>query len=140
MTEVVRYAVNHETCTILGSRYKADSPCWTGLHFNGNEKLRTQSTIMLWAVGSDASYDLHLDVPWEHPSDWDGESEPDCIYRVRPIAEVGRRWRGRKVAAVDLERDASRSPPWVIIVTFEGKSRTAQADRHPAGEDGLSAS
>lgn len=129
---VAVYPVSHETCTVLGRRAKsAEDPIWAGLMFNGKEIVRTQSTIMRWACGDDAPYDLHLDVPWDHPADQAAGIKSECIYRVRPKMEAGRRWQGRTVRSVALERDETKSPPWVIRVEFAPSRKRAP----PTGGD-----
>lgn len=108
------------TCAVLGSKAKSvDDPLWAGLLFDHPAaQVRTQSTLMVWVCGPDkAPFDLHLNVPWVHPTDaargmaWEDDR---CMYRVRPKIETGRKWRGRSVSDVKIERDDTYSPPWVI--------------------------
>jgi hypothetical protein len=123
VTEEIVFPVAPDTVSVLGSRWEADEPAWAGLDF-AKAKLRTQNTLMLSICGADAPYDLHLDVPFWHPGD--GEPDPDiedwAWYRVRPLPEPGRKWRGRKVVDVTIEPAPERSPPWQIRVTFAGRS------------------
>ena len=124
MTETVIYPVAPETTTVLGSRWRTTDVAWRGLAFSHEAvELRTQSTLMLYVAGRDAPYDLHLNVPFEHPDDGPIPDPPEMMYRVRPRAEVGKRWMGRRVTAVAIEPDAGRDPPWRIVVTFAGKRR-----------------
>lgn len=114
---VERFAVAPDTVTVLGRRWKATDAAWRGLDF-ANAQLRTQSTLMLYVCGPDAApYDLHLNVPYSHPDDdpclWEG-----AMYRVRPIAEPGKRWRRRMVDDVAIEPSPGKEPPWEIVVTF----------------------
>lgn len=111
----MRLPVDATTCTILGNHYKQTDAAWTGLDLD-HAKVRTQSTIMLVLVGKDAHYDLHLDVPWCHPSDQTGSPDDfDCVYRVRPKMEPGSKWKGKKVQTVGLSRDDGA---WWIDVEF----------------------
>jgi hypothetical protein len=101
---MMRLPVDATTCTILGSHHKQTHAAWTGLDLD-RAKVRTQSTIMLAIAGDAAHYDLHLDVPWCHPSDQTGSPDDfDCIYRVRPKMEPGKRWKGKTVKSVDFAR------------------------------------
>lgn len=67
---------------VLGRKVKPRDPAWKGLKWDG-AVVRTQSTLMLALVGSDAPEDLHLNVPFANPKDdpglWEGVK-----YRVRP--------------------------------------------------------
>lgn len=87
--------VSAANCTVNGIRYKNNSPIWIGLDFVRAE-LRTQSTVMLYAVGQDkAPYDLHLSVPWMHPEVRPTlGADPDTWvrYRVKPRREKGARF------------------------------------------------
>lgn len=110
--------VGPDTCSVNGSRYKANSPVWLGLDFSRAE-IRTQSWLMVGMLGShEASYDLHLNVPFCHPDDQPGGWEDGTYYRVRPLMEPGRKWKGRKVSDVAIKRDDDRNPPWVIEVRY----------------------
>lgn len=116
---IARYPVAPETVTILGYAPRtARDARWAGLRWNGTEELRTQSTLMLWVYGPDAPSDLHLNVSWRHPDDDLTDEDADCKYRVRPRMQPGKRWKGRKVKAVSIERDATLTPPWVICVEY----------------------
>lgn len=121
MTEVCRYPVAPETVTVLGSRWKASDPAWRGLDFTKAE-VRTQSTIMVAFFGEDAPHDLHLRVPFCHPNDQPDGWENGLFYRVRPRAEAGRKWHGRKVTDVAIEPDPAADPPWQIVVHFAGRA------------------
>ena len=126
MAETIRYPISPDTVEVLGSRWAADTPAWKGLGFSHPAaEVRMQSTLMLALCGSTAPYDLHLDVPFEHPDDGPIPDPPDMYYRVRPRAEAGGRWRGRKVIAVAIHPDAARDPPWHIAVTYAGKGRSS---------------
>jgi hypothetical protein len=61
---------------------------------------------MLAICGKDAPPDIHLRVPWCHPEDRTGTAEDwhDCIYRVRPKMQPGKRWQGQKIKSVMFER------------------------------------
>ena len=94
---VERIKVSPKSVTVLGDKPKGeDDPLWAGLDLARAEP-RTQSTVMLAICGEDAPEDIHLAVPWGHP-------EEDCIYRVRPRMEVGKKWKGRTVESVAFER------------------------------------
>ena len=113
----VRLPIAPNTVTVLGSRWKADAP-WAGLDFT-KARLRTQSTLMLYVCGpNEAPYDLHLDVPWCHPDDQPEGWDDEMVYRVRPIAEPGQKWRRRMVESVAIEPAPDNDPPWEIIVRF----------------------
>lgn len=118
IVNVERLPVDPTTCTVLGARVKPNSPRWTGLRWNGEETVLTQSTLMMVVCGADAPYDLHLRVPWVHPEDEARGFEADSFYRVRPIPRAGKKWNGRKVKSVAIERDETRSPPWAIVLEF----------------------
>jgi hypothetical protein len=129
--EVIFYPISPGTVEVLGSRWKADEPAWSGLAFSHPEtSVMTQSTLFLMLVGpKKAPYDLHLRVPFEHPDDGPIPDPPDMYYRVRPRAEVGRRWLGRKVVAVDIEAAPDMDPPWRIKVTFAGNAKSTPPRR-----------
>ena len=114
------FPVAPDTVTVLGSRWPANSRAWAGLAFSHPLcVVRTTSTLMEWVCGGkDVPNDLHLNVPFEHPDDGPVPDVPDMFYRVRPRAEPGKKWRGRKVMSVAIERDTGRDPPWHIIVEF----------------------
>jgi len=116
------FPVDPTTCTVLGYRVTPDSPAWTGLRWNGKEEVRDRASVLEYLFGKEAPFDLHLRVQWEHPDDYVEGEEPDCWYRVRPIARPGRKWNGRKVKSVAIERDETRSPPWVIRIEFAGRA------------------
>lgn len=122
--DIVRFPIEPETVTVLGSIWHRGTRAWDGLDFT-RAKVRTQSTLMIYVCGSaDAPYDLHLDVPFCHPDDHPtGPKDYDCVYRVRPRAEPGKRWRGRLVRAVTLKRAPGKSPPWEIEIEFAGRKR-----------------
>jgi hypothetical protein len=119
-----REPVTPETVEILGSRAKGESdPLWAGLFLDRAEPA-TQSTLMLAICGKDAPLDIHLRVPWCHPSDRNGTDDDwnDCIYRVRPRMSEGKRWRGRKVARVHgFERWGGR---WFIAFEYAARKRS----------------
>lgn len=101
-----RVQVTPETVTVLGNRVKATDPMWVGLNLSRAEPA-TQSCLFLMICGpDDAPIDIHLRVPWCHPEDQDGTDEDwnDCVYRVRPKMEVGKRWKGRVVKSLAFER------------------------------------
>jgi hypothetical protein len=110
------YPVTPETVTVLGYRVRATKPMWTGLDFSRAE-LRSHASIMLLMCGEDAPLDLHLSVPWKHPDDPPDEDD-DCWYRVRPRAEVGKRWRGRLVKSVVIVAAPALDPPWAIEIGY----------------------
>lgn len=112
-----RFPIAPDTVTVLGYRVREHEPRWQGLDFS-RATLRQTSTIMVYFLGDDAPYDLHLNVPFCYPGEPPARYE-GCKYRVRPQAEAGRKWRGRKVVDVAIEPDPDKSPPWEIIVTFE---------------------
>lgn len=123
--ETVIYPVAPETVEVLGSRWKSTTPAWKGLAFSHPEAvIMTQSTLFLALVGpKEAPFDLHLNVPFNHPDDGPVPDPTDMFYRVRPRAEAGRKWNGRKVEAVAIEPDADRDPPWRIVITYAGQGR-----------------
>jgi hypothetical protein len=101
-----RVLVSPETVTVLGYKVKAGRPIWEGLFMDRAEPA-TQSTLMLAVCGPhEAPLDIHLRVPWCHPEDRDGTDNDwnDCIYRVRPRMEVGKKWKGKMVKSVAFER------------------------------------
>lgn len=119
-----RLPVDHTTCTVLGNRAKsATDPLWAGLDMSRAEP-RVQSTLMLTVAGPEAPTDIHLAVPWCHPSDQTGSPDDfDCIYRVRPKMGAGKRWKRRKVDSVAFERWDGK---WWLAVAFaaiRGKSQ-----------------
>jgi hypothetical protein len=124
---IKRFPVSPDTCKVLGYRVKSDSPAWLGLDFS-RAIVRTKSTLMMMVCGSaNAPYDLHLDVPFCHPDDQPDGWEDDMVYRVRLIAEPGKRWRGRLVKTVAIEAAPQLSPPWEIVVEFHsGKEKPPQ--------------
>lgn len=126
--EGVRFPIAPDTVTVLGSRWKVTDVAWRGLDFT-RARLRTQSTLMLSICGRDAPYDLHLDVPFCHPDDQPDGWADDLVYRVRPIAEPGRRWRRRIVKSVVIEPAPDKSPPWEIVVEFARAARQAGEGR-----------
>lgn len=113
-----RLPVSPETVTVLGYRVRAHEPRWQGLDFAA-ATLRTQSTLMLAVCGKDAPYDLHLNVPFAYPGE-PPERYEGVRYRVRPQAEPGKKWRGRKVADVAIKPAPGKDPPWEIVVTYAG--------------------
>ncbi len=105
MAVIKRVPVDHETVTVNGSKWRATAP-WSGLCFDLAEPA-VQSTLMLAICGSqEAPIDIHLNVPWCHPDDQDGTPEDwtDCVYRVRPRMEIGKKWKGENVNFVAFER------------------------------------
>jgi hypothetical protein len=130
-----RYPVAPDTVTVLGCRWKATEPAWQGLDFT-KARLRTQSTLMLFVVGpNDAPYDLHLDVPFCHPNDQPEGWDDETVYRVRPIAAPGRKWRGKMVEAVAIEPAPGMDPPWQIVVRFAPRRQLVGA-RQPEARRG----
>lgn len=112
MTEI-QLPVSPATCTVLGYRIgKRNAVLWTGLYLD-RAKSRTQSTLMLMICGPDAPYDLHLRVPWKHPTD---DGEPDCWYRVRSKWNRGDLYKGKKVAGVKFKR---REGQWLLCLSVE---------------------
>ena len=111
-----RFPVSPETVTVLGNRVKETSPAWTGLDLARAEPA-VQNTMFLMICGAaDAPRDKHLRVPWCHPEDQTGSPDDfDCIYRVRPRMEPGKKWKGRKVKEVDFERWNGK---WWLAVEF----------------------
>ena len=95
-----RYPVNAQTCTVNGSHRKAGGPAWLGLDMTMAEP-RQQSTIMMAVIGGKAPQDVHLRVPFRHPDD---AIDPETFYRVRPKAEIGKKWKGATVKSVAFER------------------------------------
>jgi hypothetical protein len=126
VSAIERFPVDPSTCTVLGYRVKPDSPSWTGLRWNGKEEVRNRASVLEYLLGRDAPFDLHLRVPWEHPNDYVEGEEPDCWYRVRPIARAGKRWHRRKVKSVAIEPDPTRSPPWCIVIEFAATTETKE--------------
>lgn len=116
---MIRFRLSPRTATVLGSRVKETDARWTGLDLKRAE-LRAQSSLMRFVCGDlDAPPDLHLSVPWCHPDDQTGDPEDfDSRYRVRPMAEPGRRWLGRMVKSVAFERYGD---DWIIAVDFASK-------------------
>lgn len=114
MALIESYPVAPDTVTVNGSRYRGDRAGWQGLYLDSAELL----TGSLWSAR-----DLHLEVPWMHPDDaakMAGAAPGDgwwAYYRVRPIAEPGKTWRRRKVAAVAFEREAGYGR-WMVKVTY----------------------
>jgi hypothetical protein len=101
-----RVPVSPETVTVLGHKVKrATDPLWAGL-FLEHAMPATQSSLMLMICGKDAPVDIHLRVPWCHPEDREGTKDDwtDCIYRVRPRMQPGKKWKGQKVKSVAFER------------------------------------
>lgn len=111
-----RFPIAPDTVTVLGHRVREHEPRWRGLDFQ-KATLRTQSTLMLAVCGKDAPYDLHLNVPFCYPGE-PPELYEGVKYRVRPIAEPGKRWRRRMVQDVAIEPAPGKTPPWEIVVTF----------------------
>ncbi len=112
---IERLPVSPDTVNVLGHRVKATDPMWTGLNLDKAEP-RTQNTLMLAVCGQEeAPEDIHLAVPWCHPEDRANGAEEDCIYRIRPKMEAGKRWKGRMVKSVAFERWDGR---WVIAVRY----------------------
>jgi hypothetical protein len=110
--------VDAMTCEVLGSHYAQSSPVWTGMDL-ARAEVRSQSTIMLALVGKEAHYDLHLDVPWCHPDDQTGSPDDfDCVYRVRPKMEPGKKWKGKMVEAVSFVR---KGDAWWLDVKFTAR-------------------
>ena|ERR1043166_3164719 len=101
---MLRALVTHKTVTVNGSVWRESAP-WSGLSFE-RAKPRVQSTMMMAVCGStEAPLDIHLDVPWCHPADQTDTPEDwnDCVYRVRPRMEVGKKWKGKKITFVAFE-------------------------------------
>jgi hypothetical protein len=101
-----RIPVSPDTVTVLGHKVKKDDIMWTGLFLDRAEPA-TQSSLMLAICGKDdAPIDIHLRVPWCHPDDRTGTEEDynDCIYRVRPRMETGKKYKGKLVKFVAFER------------------------------------
>lgn len=101
---MLRVPVAHDTVTVNGSKWKERAP-WSGLFFNKAEPA-VQSTMMMAVCGrADAPLDIHLRVPWCHPDDQDGTDKDwkDCIYRVRPRMEVGKKYKREVVTFVAFE-------------------------------------
>lgn len=120
--------VSPTTCTVLGQRAKSEAdPLWAGLDLSRAE-MRDYSPI----AGRAGPRDPNLGVPWCHPEDQTGSPDDfDCIYRVRPKMEAGKRWKRRLVEHVDIQRV---NGSWLIaVVTTPTPSLTSGA-RH--GEDG----
>ena len=107
-----RLKVSPKTITVNGSRVTAKHPAWLGLDMI-NAEPRQQSSLMLFAVGSDTPIDVHLRVPFQHPDD---TVDSGCFYRVRPKMEVGEKWQGKIVQSVAFER---WDGDWFIAVGFE---------------------
>jgi hypothetical protein len=89
---------------VLGNKVKATDPMWAGLDLNRADLL-CQSSLAIACFGPDgAPPDMHLSVPWCHPEDQTGSPDDfDCWYRVRPRMEVGKKWKGKRVAGVCFE-------------------------------------
>lgn len=115
MTERRHLPVSPETCDVLGSRVKADSPAWLGLDFT-----RATAAATLFSAWPCP----HLRVPFCHPEDQPEGWDDDMIYRVYPLMEAGRKWKGRRVVSVAIEPAPDRDPPWAIVVEYAGKART----------------
>ncbi len=114
-----RRIAKRSNSTVLGTRWGFKAP-WGGLLFDHPKAVaRTTSTLMCVLVGeSEAPYDPHIDVPWIHPDDAarGGKLEDDeCMYRVRPIWEIGDRLWVRET----LKRD--------MMVNFLTGERTTKA-------------
>ena len=114
---VETFPVSPETCTVNGYRVKASSPAWAGLDFE-HASVREQASILLFVMGNEAPFDLHLSAPWLDPDDTDRE-EDGCFYRVRPIARAGKKWNGRKVESVSIRPAPEMTPPWAIEVYLD---------------------
>lgn len=111
---ILTLPVSPETCRVNGYLCKASDIMWRGLDLS-RATVRKQSTLMLFVLGPDeAPYDLHLDVPWEHPDD---TVDDGLRYRVRPRMRRGGRWQGRRVRNVSLRQ---MQAGWAIDVEFAG--------------------
>lgn len=119
-----RVRVSPETCTVLGSKVKETDPRWTGLDLSRAAVL-TQSNLMRWIAGSDAPYDLHLNVPWWHPMDGIPPDPPDMWYRVRAKMEPGKKWKGRKIKSVAFEKS---NGDWWIAIDFDMPATKAEGN------------
>lgn len=102
----MRLPVDPTTCTVLGSKARSvDDPLWAGLDLSKAE-------LREWPG------DHHLGVPWEHLEDrkFYGD-DPDfwAIYRVRPVMEPGKLWKGKKVTAASFSKAEGA---WWIDVEF----------------------
>ena len=106
--------VGPKTITVNGSRVTAKHPGWLGLDMS-NAEPRQQSSLMLFAVGSNTPIDVHLRVPFQHPGD---TVDSGCFYRVRPKMEVGKKWEEKIVKSVAFERWGDA---WYIAVELESE-------------------
>jgi hypothetical protein len=102
-----RRIMTRNNSTVLGERWGAKAP-WGGLLFDHPKAIaRATSTLMCVIVGeSEAPYDPHIDVPWLHPDDaarGDKWEDDECMYRVRPIWEIGDRLWVRETWAHDAD-------------------------------------
>lgn len=115
---IERIPVSPETVTVLGYRVKATDPMWAGLDFDRAEP-RQQNAALLAIAGPHEGLDVHLSVPFLHPEDKArGAKHDGCAYRVRPRAEVGKRWKGKRVGAVAFEKWNGK---WVIAITSSSR-------------------
>jgi hypothetical protein len=113
---IQRIPVTADNTTVLGHRVKATSPMWAGLDFDGAEP-RQQNSAILAIAGPHEGLDVHLSVPFLHPEDKArGMKHDGCMYRVRPRAQVGKKFGGRKVTAVAFEKWNGR---WCIAITTQ---------------------
>jgi hypothetical protein len=102
-----RRVAKRSNSTVLGVRWGPKAP-WGGLLFDHSKAVaRTTSTLMDVIVGkAEAPYDPHINVPWIHPDDaargfkWEDDQ---CMYRVRPIWEIGDRLWVREAFTDDLK-------------------------------------
>ena len=101
---VYRVPVSPETCTVNGYNTKKGKADWEGLDLD-KAQVRVQSSLWLMVLGArDAPLDIHLLTPFCHPEDRAEGHDADCFYRVRPKAEPGKKWKGKKVKSVSFER------------------------------------
>lgn len=81
-----RIPVDPKNIDVLGHRVTPDDAAWTGLDWSHAE-----------AVNRDDGWS-YLRMPWCHPQDQTGDPEDfDCIYRVYPRAEPGKKWKRKMV-------------------------------------------
>ena len=110
--EMKRYKVIPKNITVNGSNVTPKHPAWLGLDMSKAEP-RQQTALMLAVLGDDAPVDVHLSVPFQHPSD---TTDWGMFYRVRPRMEPGGKWRGKTVKSVAFERCGD---DWYIVAGYK---------------------
>ena len=101
----MRLPVVPENVDVLGYRVTADDAAWTGLDWSGAEPVNRDDG---WS---------YLRMPWCHPEDQTGDPDDfDCIYRVYPRAEPGKKWKRKLVKGTSF---VNADGKWWIDVEFE---------------------